>query len=207
MNGTEYQTYLASREWALKREAVRERSYGVCERCHFRKMDAVHHLTYARVGKEDLTDLLAICEPCHEFISGKTDVDPKRVLKETRPLVILVGQWLELLVCPFCNQEYGLHQCRTEVFDREEDQDCEGISIKDGEVSKVQSENPSSRRQGVLIHFWCENCDVGKPEGVIDQSSRREWELPLALAIYQHKGSTFIEWRGDVKPDQPQVAR
>jgi 5-methylcytosine-specific restriction endonuclease McrA len=72
----DYHEYLASREWALLRERVRERSGGVCERCARNPMDAVHHLTYARVGRELLTDLQAICDPCHEFLSGKTDNDP-----------------------------------------------------------------------------------------------------------------------------------
>lgn len=39
-------------------------------------MDAVHHITYERIGCENLTDLMAICDPCHEFESGKRDNDP-----------------------------------------------------------------------------------------------------------------------------------
>lgn len=71
-----YHAYLASREWALLREAVRERSGGICERCGQNPQDAVHHLTYARVGHEDLEDLQAICNPCHQYLSGTADVDP-----------------------------------------------------------------------------------------------------------------------------------
>ena len=76
MTRAEYQAYLASRDWALKREAVRERSGGRCERCWANGMDAVHHKTYERVGNERLDDLQAICDPCHEFLSGKTNADP-----------------------------------------------------------------------------------------------------------------------------------
>ena len=71
-----YPQYLASREWALKREAVRKRSGNKCERCKKAPQDAVHHLTYERVGNEHLEDLQAICDPCHEFLSGKSDYDP-----------------------------------------------------------------------------------------------------------------------------------
>ena len=39
-------------------------------------MDAVHHLTYERMGAELLEDLMAICDPCHEFLSGKSEDDP-----------------------------------------------------------------------------------------------------------------------------------
>lgn len=72
-----YAAYLCSREWAEKREAVRERADGKCERCKVLPMEACHHLTYARKYEEELSDLQAICNPCHEFTHGKDDFDPK----------------------------------------------------------------------------------------------------------------------------------
>ena len=74
-----YQAYLCSREWAEKREAVKERAGGKCERCTVLPIDAVHHLTYKRKYAERLEDLSAICTPCHEFTHGKSDFDPKHV--------------------------------------------------------------------------------------------------------------------------------
>lgn len=71
-----YQAYLCSREWSEKREAVRKRSNGTCERCRIFPMDACHHLTYARKYHEELSDLQAICNPCHNFVHGKSDCDP-----------------------------------------------------------------------------------------------------------------------------------
>lgn len=71
-----YSAYLCSREWCEKREAVRERSGGICERCCVRPMDACHHLTYERKYAERLEDLQAICTPCHEFTHGKINRDP-----------------------------------------------------------------------------------------------------------------------------------
>jgi DNA polymerase len=100
MTRKEYQEYLASREWALKREAVRERANSRCERNisipfngnieHFRcvgRHESTHHKTYANVGHEPLEDLMAVCNDCHSWLSGKTDVDAtaeiyKKVLKE-----------------------------------------------------------------------------------------------------------------------------
>jgi hypothetical protein len=70
-----YQEYLASREWAEKREAVRERSGDRCERCGG-PQQAVHHLTYERIGHELLEDLQAVCDPCHEYLSAKREDDP-----------------------------------------------------------------------------------------------------------------------------------
>jgi hypothetical protein len=73
----EYKTYLASREWAVRREAVRKRSSGSCERCWDAPMTATHHRTYANIGAEPLEDLQAVCGPCHTFLSGKSDHDPR----------------------------------------------------------------------------------------------------------------------------------
>jgi hypothetical protein len=72
----DYQRYLASREWALKKEAVRKRSRNSCERCGRVPMQATHHLTYERIGNELLEDLQGVCNPCHEFLSAKTNIDP-----------------------------------------------------------------------------------------------------------------------------------
>ncbi len=75
MNPSEYQRYLCSREWALLKEQVRERSHGKCERCGG-PYSQVHHLTYERIGHELPTDLIGVCDPCHEFLSGKSNTDP-----------------------------------------------------------------------------------------------------------------------------------
>lgn len=72
----DYQTYLASREWSLLREHVRERSRNRCEHCLNAPQQAVHHLTYERIGRERLDDLLAVCNPCHEFLSGRDSLNP-----------------------------------------------------------------------------------------------------------------------------------
>lgn len=78
MNTTEfnYKEYLASREWAALRQQVRARSNGGCERCKVGKHESTHHVTYERVGREKLDDLLAVCNACHEFLSAKSDYDP-----------------------------------------------------------------------------------------------------------------------------------
>jgi len=71
MNREERFRYYASREWALLKEHVRERSGGICERCKVNSHQATHHLTYARFGYERLDDLLGVCDPCHEFGATK----------------------------------------------------------------------------------------------------------------------------------------
>ncbi len=72
----DYQTYLASREWALLKRQVKARSKGKCERCRYGDHEQTHHLTYARIGHEWLEDLQGVCRECHEFLSGVSDRDP-----------------------------------------------------------------------------------------------------------------------------------
>ena len=71
-----YAAYLCSPEWGQKRAAVHQRAGDKCERCKMLPIAAVHHLTYLRRYNEDLEDLQAICQPCHDFTHGKSDFDP-----------------------------------------------------------------------------------------------------------------------------------
>ncbi len=71
-----YAAYLCSREWALLRNAVRDRCDGICERCDTNEMQCVHHLTYARKYNERLEDLAGWCNACHDFTHGRTNEDP-----------------------------------------------------------------------------------------------------------------------------------
>jgi len=124
---TDYQTYKASREWAVRREAVRKRANGKCERCLTADMQQVHHLTYARIGEEPLEDLLGVCKPCHEFLSAKTDTDPVILNSLADGVrVYLAGpitgtSWRdELLVKPAIHDLDGLWPDRYEGFNKEE---------------------------------------------------------------------------------------
>lgn len=74
-----YEQYIKSHEWQIKRLAALERSGCRCERCGARDGERVlaqgkikhlslhcHHLTYDRLGNEELDDLEILCEWCHE---------------------------------------------------------------------------------------------------------------------------------------------
>ena len=74
----DYYRYLASRKWALRKQAVRERSGGECERCRKRPAASVHHTSYRYLGAEPLEDLLHLCGPCHKYESGLSDFDPSK---------------------------------------------------------------------------------------------------------------------------------
>ena len=104
-----------------------------------------------------------------------------------------IPEWTALH-CPVCD-EPNLHQSTLRVFDRQEDADFTRITqVSHAEVvvKTVASDdcgNPSSRRQGLSIDFWCEHCN----------------DRPLTLHILQHKGTTFLRW--DVGDTLPEIAR
>ncbi len=84
------------------------------------------------------------------------------------------------LKCPSCKSEF-LHQITTEVFERDEDA-IQGLHVTVTRQSVITDANiqgsPSGRRQGLTIEFKCEACEH-KP----------------SLSIYQHKGSTFFDFK------------
>jgi phage terminase large subunit GpA-like protein len=73
-----YQRYLCSPEWNSKRNAVIERACGRCEKCG-RTASHVHHLTYIRKYNEQLSDLQALCEECHEAIHKAKLIDHREI--------------------------------------------------------------------------------------------------------------------------------
>lgn len=63
-----YEAYIASTEWRLVRAHYRSAWWLVqcCPVCSASEDLHMHHLTYARFGRERLTDLLPLCGDCHE---------------------------------------------------------------------------------------------------------------------------------------------
>ena len=82
------------------------------------------------------------------------------------------------LLCPSCGGNF-LHHDRFEAFECNEDQES-GIHVvvECGKATINQSlaVNPSGRRHGLSIHFWCEGCSA-KP----------------VLTISQNKGNTLLD--------------
>ncbi|AYV11544.1 MULTISPECIES: hypothetical protein [Shewanella] len=87
--------------------------------------------------------------------------------------------WGSELLCPNCGFNY-LHHEHVEIFERGEDQ-RQGVhvTVADGKATFDTSldGNPSSRRHGLLVRFWCEGCKA-KP----------------VLTISQHKGNTVVDF-------------
>jgi len=97
------------------------------------------------------------------------------------------------LHCPRCNADL-LHHFRVTVFYRSEDDDSvvrtrvTGSTVAVDVAESRDAGNPSARRDGMAIEFYCEGCGGGKPDDLIE------------LTIAQHKGSTEIGWRFTPKP-------
>lgn len=72
----EYGTYMASREWRIRRREVIEHNDGLCYRCLSAPIKNVHHTTYERLGNERPDDLIGVCRSCHEYLSAERDDDP-----------------------------------------------------------------------------------------------------------------------------------
>ncbi len=89
------------------------------------------------------------------------------------------------LLCPRCGAD-NLHHTYVTTFDRSEDAATViETRIEGGKVTVLPAslgdDNPSRRRDGIVIGFWCEQCG----------------QAPIELCIAQHKGSTEIGWRFD----------
>lgn len=108
------------------------------------------------------------------------------LMKERSEVEIQLGSDGDLL-CPLCQGNY-LHHTEIQVFSRSQEDAIGGqfIGISHDrtviEGNSSMQANPSTRRDGLRIFFYCENC----PE------TRRE--SPLILTIAQHKGQTYLAW-------------
>jgi hypothetical protein len=133
MEKSEYHKYLASREWALLREAVRKRSGGKCERCGQGPHDDTHHLTYERVGHERLEDLQAVCSPCHKFLSGKSTHDPfERLMQAIESF--LLSDPKNNPIKPLNDAALALFRLRTFIRDRLQDEKMADLVLELAEL-------------------------------------------------------------------------
>ena len=93
------------------------------------------------------------------------------------------------LPCPRCGNDY-LHHRGVTAFDRMEDSEIVlRTAVEVGKttvqlVAQADSGNPSVRRDGLVIQFWCEHCGGGD-----------DGESIIELTLAQHMGATQIAWR------------
>jgi 5-methylcytosine-specific restriction endonuclease McrA len=73
-----YEAYLQSPHWKRLRRRVLERDQCRCRRCNSKTRLQIHHLTYIRIGKELLEDLLTLCNDCHKRAHNIPDKPRRR---------------------------------------------------------------------------------------------------------------------------------
>lgn len=86
----------------------------------------------------------------------------------------------KVLLCPVCGRG-NLHHSYVTVYERDEEDADTGrtvsiqrdVTVADGEMDG----NPSGRRNGLKINFWCEHCIH-----------------TVTLKLAQHQGATLLEW-------------
>lgn len=61
-----YEEYMGSDAWQLKREQAFQVYGRSCMRCTASIRLCVHHKTYERLGKEQISDLCILCRQCHK---------------------------------------------------------------------------------------------------------------------------------------------
>lgn len=67
MYGEDYQRYLESDHWKTVRAQRLKIDENKCAFCHSEKELRVHHISYERVGHENVDyDLITLCKSCHE---------------------------------------------------------------------------------------------------------------------------------------------
>jgi hypothetical protein len=111
----------------------------------------------------------------------------------------------DVLLCPLCLKEYPdgrgmwLHQTGVEAFFRDEDHekgvhgyiaDTKSFLTVNGDCGNT-SRNPSSRRDGLIIYFFCEWCSE---YGGDEEGDENNLFVTLELHISQHKGVTAMGW-------------
>lgn len=71
-----YADYLDSPGWKLTRKEALVRAGFKCQSCGVSDIGLeVHHLTYERLGEELETDLMVLCDRCHERAHGRELTD------------------------------------------------------------------------------------------------------------------------------------
>jgi len=63
-----YKQYLASKEWQKKRRDAYVALGRKCRRCKSSSSIVVHHLSYERLGHEEVGDLIILCRVCHDAV-------------------------------------------------------------------------------------------------------------------------------------------
>jgi hypothetical protein len=75
MSAEDKQTYMLSTKWQELRALVFIRDKHTCQSCGSKSSLNCHHITYDRLGAEDLSDLITLCATCHTTLHKRLGYD------------------------------------------------------------------------------------------------------------------------------------
>jgi hypothetical protein len=81
-----YQEYLQSEDWKITREAALKRAHYKCQLCASKQDLEVHHNNYSNLGNEKPSDLVVLCDICHETYHKVLDIKYTGTLINTEPV-------------------------------------------------------------------------------------------------------------------------
>jgi ribosomal protein L44E len=164
----------------------------------------IFHYKYLENSSLSLCDFLTkkpiniSLEPKSYEMSADDELKHYKELKEKYSMIKFMefGESVNTLLCPYCDHFYT-HHINIEVYQRTKEDSLEGrcLQIDDLEsglgnikVYNNINNNPSSRRYGIRIYIYCEEC------------------LKIfILNIYQHKGQTLFEIEKTNKINEPEM--
>lgn len=150
MDKDDYWEYLRSWAWRVLRARVLVRDGERCTRCTAKRPLTVHHLTYDRVGREELSDLVTLCWRCHRLQHPEKDYPPDEV-----PLVIRMREI----------EDQHLAEWRTWSA---EDKRAAGIEDAGPDYSEYNEIEAGATEEWMDAHFDQERYYDGSDEGTSD---------------------------------------
>ncbi len=138
--GDNYREYLQSEHWKELSAETKRLAGERCQVCNSESKLHVHHRTYERKGRELQSDVIALCENCHELFHSNQNFDPRKTCRWTLESDGLLemdiweagcgGSWEfetgdpkenGMNFCPFCGFELEQVPASTsDIFDEED---------------------------------------------------------------------------------------
>lgn len=85
-----YLEYIQSKQFQHRGDLAKE-FYGFrCAICNSEKPLQAHHRTYDRLGREEFTDLIPLCDDCHAIFSQRLPV----ISPEVGTVLLNLGHWV-----------------------------------------------------------------------------------------------------------------
>lgn len=163
-----YQKYIQSPEWQFVRARILKRANGKCEKCKQVPPQHVHHKTYARLGKERDSDLIALCIACH--LAEHPDK------AELTPRPSFVGEHQ----CRVCPSEHA------DIFvgDREILYICTSCGEPDREKRRQRKRKPKAKPQPALTKEQRRDARWAKMQADHEASVKRRAERRRSTPVH-----------------------